>query len=257
MIVKAMAQSDAKDILDARNRGDDVNTEPLSVETGTGEPLADSVIGASVSVLQEVQKTHSGESRPDDPVSAARFDSEASVALHRSLTIDQTTAGNAGFWTWLAVTQFNELIEWRHSRGSQGAHFRNYGVGNKWSNLLPRLWFRAELSIDRRAEDPYRLTRRGNVDFWESGIIRARYSSCRSLTRAFVRVQYPDERPDLPTLHPSNPKGIRELWKRLKRLQATISYEFIDEDGAIELIQDLATDLRRSDRSVWQRLTRR
>ena len=109
-------------------------------------------------------------------------------------------------------------------------------------NYPLRLWLRASLSYDEQADDPYELTRKGTIDFWESGILRPRYSSCRTLVKGFIRYQYPDNAPR-GYLHPTDPQGVRMLYKRIKRMHTTLALELLDEEEAYELLKDLGSDL--------------
>ena len=239
MIVRCLRPGDGKAILEARRQSEVVDANESSYEAGVGETLPEERILAALNEIKAVMW------RYEMAGNASAFDSEASVTLHRSLRIDPISASNGDFWVWLAVSHFHETIEWRHA-SENGAHLRNYGIGNKWDNLLARLWFRADTCYDSSAGDPYWLARRGAIDFWESGIIRVRYASCRALARAFARYQYPEANDTRGILHPTNPNGIRQLYKRLKRLHATVAYECLDDAAASALIEDLASDLVRT-----------
>ena len=234
MIYKSMSSGDARIILDARSRGEPVELEQFEETLGTESPIPDENIEAVVTEANELR------SRYPDVLTIAqksRFDHEASVAIHETLDIDQVVAGDRGFWTWLAVVHFSDLIEWRYFR-PQGAHYENYGIGNKDRNYPSRLWFQSALCYDEQADDPYHLAKLGDTDFYESGIVRHRYSSCRNFARALVRYQYPDDDPASRTLTPI--RRIRALYVKLRRLQATVQFEALDDDECLELIEDLA-----------------
>ena len=176
----------------------------------------------------------------------ASFDCQAAVLFHQKvLELPHVIESNAEFWYWVAIFKFFEVIEWRHARKDEGAHSNNYGLGSRISNYPLRLWLRASLSYDKNTDDPYALTRKGTIDFWESGILRPRYSSCRALVKSFIRYQYPDNAPR-GYLHPTNPQGIRMLYKRIKRMHTTLALELLDEGEAYELLDDLGSDLMRA-----------
>lgn len=191
-------------------------------------------------------------------LTSAKFDGEAAVTFHRNLApLPASVEGNYGFWRWVALAKFYEVIEWRHPREG-GAHPQNYGVGrivapestgelasatSQRSNIYPwRLWMRGSLVYEPDERDPYALARRGTVDFWESGLIRVRYSSCRPLARAFVRYQWPDDSGN----GRLSLDGTRTLYKRLRRLQATMAFELLDDDEAYALLEDLGDALERA-----------
>ena len=235
MKVAALRPQDAGQILEAKEQGIPFDSSRVIYEIGVGEPLSEEALAVAVERVSQLQRQHAP---------GASFDAEACVALHESLGIDDPTSGNPHFWVWLAVEPFFETVLWRHTNKDGKTNPVNFGIGNRWSNLMARLWYRAELVYDLADSDPYRLARRGRyVDFWESGIIKHRYSSCRPLARAFVTFQYPDDDPDSATLHLTNSMGVRELYKRMRRLQATVAYETLDDATALALIKDLAVGL--------------
>jgi len=175
----------------------------------------------------------------------SQFDRKAAELVHRNLAIPASISGRKDFWIWVSLELGRDIVDWRHGSDGQPAHANNYSINNKHDGLLARLWFRAELSrID--GLDPYELTRRGQErDFWDSGIIRSRYSSCRPLTRALVRAQYPAE-DARPVYHSTQELGIRMLYKRLKRIHATVALEVLDEASADALLRGLCHDLVRT-----------
>ena len=175
----------------------------------------------------------------------SRFDRMAAELVHRNLEIPPAVSGRKDFWIWMSLELSRDIVDWRHGSDGQPAHPNNYSINNKHDGLLARLWFRAELSRTDGL-DPYGLTRRGQErDFWDSGIIRSRYSSCRPLTRALVRAQYPAEDAG-PVFHSTHELGIRMLYKRLKRIHATVALEVLDETGADALLGSLCHDLVRT-----------
>ena len=102
-----------------------------------------------------------------------------------------------------------------------------------------RAWYRAELSWDGTLEDPYSLTRRGGSDFWVTNI-RHRYSSARNMIKALIRFQFADDDP----LHGRlNTTRVRELYKRIQLIHATISLELLTYDECDDLVGELADDL--------------
>lgn len=167
----------------------------------------------------------------------ATFDGEMAVTLHRTAKLPLAHASDIGFWRWLAVEHGRDLVVFRHS---ESASLANYGIGRQWDNLLMRSWFRADLSCDRKSEDPYALTKRGGSDFWASGVVRHRYSSARNVVRALIRFQFNG---DDPFNGRFNTDKIREIYKRIRHIQATVSLELLTDDECDELLRELARDL--------------
>lgn len=178
-------------------------------------------------------------------VKGSQFDQEAAEIVHKHLPIDPILAACREFWIWLSVAKFPDIIEWRHGTDDSYAHINNYSLALKTEGLFCRLWFRAALSIVE-GEDPYKLCRVGARDFWDSGIVRPRYSACRALTRAFAKFQYPEELKGKPLLHPTNKDGVRKLYKLLKRVQPTVAFELLDEGAATKLLKGLSEGLKKA-----------
>ena len=166
-----------------------------------------------------------------------KFDAEIAVILHRSARLPLGHASDIGFWRWLAVEHGRDLVVFRHG---ENASLANYGIGRQWDNLFMRSWFRAELSWDQHLSDPYSLTRRGRSDFWASGVVRHRYSSARNIVRALIRFQFSSDDPFNGRLNTSK---VRELYKRIRHMQATVSLELLTDEECDELLIDLSRDL--------------
>lgn len=164
---------------------------------------------------------------------AQEFDAAASILIHNSLYLPPQLAASDDFWRGLAVLYYSAIVDWRHGQGGE-AKEANFGAGSPWDNLLRRLWIRAEIVLDINRSDPYELARRGGGDFWRSHIIRIRYGSCRPLARAFADLAYPDS--NRPRHSPWTRDELRDVPKRLRRLQATVAMELLDEDAARYLI---------------------
>ena len=238
MTFKVVSANDAHHLLSLWQAGQDESIQAYEDTIGSVGAETSDEIGHGANVLRNLHEQSRG--RGD----WGTFDGEAAAGFHSMVApLPASIEGNPGFWRWVALRLFN-VIEWRHAR-PEGAYPGNYGLGSRTSNYPMRLWFRAALSYDDKAADPYELTRRGSVDFWESGIIRPRYSSCRALVRAFVRYQYP-ESSDGVRLHSTHPDGVRLLYKKLKRLQATMALELLDDNEAYSLLDDLGSGLRRA-----------
>ena len=178
----------------------------------------------------------------------AEFDAIVAVEFHRRVWLSVDLSGDDNLWRWLAISCGPDLIERRHGSQANHAALGNFGLGAKWNNLFRRLWFRAELSYDAGADDPYWLTKLGGREFWDSGIIRHRYGSARNLVKAFTKFQYPD--PDSPTRgrwpmleDKDDSPGIRTLYRRLTTVHATVAFDVLSVDECTYILDELARDL--------------
>ena len=177
------------------------------------------------------------------------FDRHACVILHRELNLPPDLVAHDGFWRWLAVEKFGHVVEARGPLNDDGfTRLRNYGIDHSVTdNRVAILWFRANMVYDPAASDPYHLAKRpAHTDFWESGIIRHRYAWSPSLARALVAFQYRNPSLTKAFLHSTHENGIRELYKRLRRLHSTISFEFLNEEDMAAILEQRTSDLRRA-----------
>ena len=197
----------------------------------------------AVAKLAELKDDLLTEERSD--VNDQLFDRAACKILHQELNISPNLAASDGFWRWLAVERFCDIVESRHSRRSSVARLMNFGIdGPPTSNRLRILWLRADIVYDACNEDPYHLaTRLSPTDFWESGIIRHRYGWSRNLARLMTRFQYPDPDSGVGTLHLTHENGIRMLYKRLKRMNSTIAFEYLEDSELLNILKVKSADL--------------
>lgn len=210
--------------------------EDISQLTINPEMLRDSLLKLKREFPEELgQKSRAG----------TLFDSRAAVIIHKLLQIDDAAASRQEFWAWLSLKYFWELINWRHGGKNDFAIPENFSITKRYHGLIERLWFRAELGqVD--GKDPYKYIESAtDRDFWESGVVRRSFSSCRPVARAFVRYQFQNR---TGYLHLTDPEGVRELYKRLSRIYATVALDVLDDDNAFTLISDLATGLKRTNR---------
>ena len=98
------------------------------------------------------------------------FDRDPCVVLHRELDLPPDLIAQEGFWRWLAVEKFADIVESR-ARG-ESARLRNYGINaSTTANTIAILWFRADMVYDAESEDPYHLARQpAHTDFWNRAL---------------------------------------------------------------------------------------
>ena len=176
-----------------------------------------------------------------------KFDRSACRIIHQGLNLPLNLAAVDGFWRWLAVDKFYEIIESRHNRTSEHAGLGNFGIDAPSDRArLKILWLRADVVYDAEHDDPYHLSDRlSPTDFWESGIIRHYYGWAPNLARTLVSFQYPDPDSGKGALHLTHENGIRMLYKRLRRLHTTVAFEYLDDAQLADLLTRLSEDLRR------------
>ena len=172
------------------------------------------------------------------------FEASACELVHRSLPISPACASSLEFWAWLTFIPargvFADLVDWRF-----GARLPidpvNYGIATqstRFEGLYARLWTRADLAFDEKAKDQYDLARRGDQDIWRSHLFREAYGRCGEVRRALIRFQYPDPRTGKARLTVDE---IREVAKQLRIVNASLSYELLDEKDIAVIISRIAS----------------
>ncbi len=250
MIVPALIRSEGEAYLEAKFAQPDATPTARSHEIGAGD--REQYRLAVRDLRQDLDDLKTTATADGSDVAFPSFDAEAAVALLIRLDLEPRITADDDFWRYLACVELFDLILWRHGSTDRVPPVApgNFGIDSRWDCYPRRLWFRAELSRDPRLTDPFAYTRRGSIDFWASGMLRHLYTCNRHIARALVRFQYPEAgefirhgaevwyRPQTLTL-----TGIRELYKRLRHFNSTISMAAISEDQAEELVASLAEGL--------------
>ena len=183
-------------------------------------------------------------------VDAFEFDSVACEALHKHLDpLPPQLAASDGFWRWLAVEKFSEVIERRHmSRQGNPAHLGNYGIDARSErNRLVILWFRADILYCAESDNPYGLaTLKMHTDFVESGLLRPRYAWNSTLAKALVKFQYREPETNEAFLHNTDANGIRQMYKTLRQLHSSYAFEAMSYDELWELLDSKSRSLKRA-----------
>ncbi len=249
MTGKSLSNETAERVLQARRAQPSYKLLDSQTETvGTGkawdERRADRVrdtLQAKIRQLQSAGKR----------VDGFEFDRCVCAILHKTLNLPHNLVAADGFWRWLAVEKFADIIEARVPSSKGYSLSANYGIGSRSRvrNRIAIIWYRADMLYDENASDPYHLSKyQLHADFVESGIIRHRYGWCRNLARALVRFQYRDPNSRVTYLHSDSTRanGIREMYKRLQRLHSVISFEFLSEEELGKILEENSRDLLRA-----------
>ena len=236
----------AREILEKLRAGEPVDEEREVEIRGSGEDVEPRLVELARK-LDEIRSNYPPVLKQRDPRGGA-FEAEACVEVHRRLPFDPAMLADHDWWTWLAVFYFRELVDWRHGFEKRTAAPANFGIGARNENLLYRMWLRADIGYDPDRRDPYELARRGDQDFWRSHVLRQGYGRCRELVKALVIYQFSNSAQHGPTLRTDE---LRELAKRLRRIQANVMFECLDRDAALELVR---SEAERAKRAVQERV---
>ena len=241
---KTVSSEKAKLAVEARRQGKAYKLLERDLgEVGTGSLWDESSVDHAGKEMRRIKDELLQHGRSLDVNS---FDKDACVTLHRDLAIPPNLVAEDGFWRWLAVEKLSDIVEARARNDL--AHLRTYGIdASVTANRIAILWFRADMVYESQSSDPYRLARQpAHTDFWESGIIRHRYAWSPSLARSLVKFQYRDPSSEQAFLHSTHAKGVRELYKRLRRLHSTISFEYLSDEDLWAILEEKSVDLRRA-----------
>ena len=228
----ALRSENALSVLESVRTGADIDMQVIELR-GSGPKFDEQSLKGLADELYEVKKGYQPKLRSRDPA-GGEFEAAACAIVHKNIPADPNMLADAGFWLWLSITQFASLVDWRHGGEEGKASPANFGIGGIVENLLYRMWLRADIGFEPTALDPYELARKGDQDFWRSHIFRQGYGRCRRLSRMLIRYQFPTEKRNGPTLKTLE---IRELAKRLRRLDPNLMYDYLDEREIFELIQ--------------------
>ncbi len=174
------------------------------------------------------------------------IDAQASVAIHKALRdLPREIAMSKGFWRYLSVYCSN-LVCKRYGYADIGTDFDKRHFGEEiFNSFIPRLWFRAELSLDEEAEDPYWLTKMGVSDFWSSFVLRRVYAQSRPLIRALVKYFFVPENihfylndASITTL-----EAFRLLGPAVRRQHSLSPFELMDEVDCTATLDLLSSEL--------------
>ena len=166
------------------------------------------------------------------------FERQAASLVHHHLGLHPVVAGDAGFWRWLTFSgegEFADLVDWRYP-GQNTVHAReqHFGLGQMKEGMFAYLWFCAQSVLDLTLEDPYVLSRRGDVDVWRSHIVRIDFGSVPQMARAFISFVFPDDEVQF-----LNREQYRQLAKEITRRNASMAFELLDDSECLDLIRDI------------------
>ena len=195
--------------------------------------------------LTEIFMTVDGEANASS-VKWQPIDAKASELIHRTLKeLPRDIAMSKGFWRYLSAYCSKAVCK-RYSYGDIKDDFDRRHFGEEiFNSLLPRLWFRAELSFDTNAEDPYWLTKKGVSDFWSSFVLRRIYAQSKPLVRALVKyffdpesVHFTREDKKITTL-----EAFRLIGPAVRRQHSLSPFEIMSEDDCTKALDLLASEL--------------
>ena len=175
------------------------------------------------------------------------FERQAASIVHQRLDIQPIVAGDAGFWRWLTFSEdgnFAQLVDWRYPNQETGhAREQYFGFGQMKGGMYAYLWLCAQAVFDPTLEDPYELSRLGDVDIWQSHIIRIDFASVPQMARAFIRFVFPEKGGQF-----LRREQYRQLAREVTRQNASMAFELLNDSESLEFIGDIWAQ-----RDAWNR----
>lgn len=187
---------------------------------GEGENISLAPERALANKISTVWKTSQGKKisktrqREDFEISACRPFRDFINTLPVEVMMDP------GYWTYLSLEHFLEVITWRHPGNSDPG---NFGVvpTRLHESLLGRLYLRADLVHGTN------LVEIEGQDLWRSHILRVKIGNSPAMTSAFLTSV---ERKGLELA------VFRDLAKRLTALRSNVCYEVINDSEAALIV---------------------
>lgn len=233
-----ITDDDAKRYLNARDGDEPIPLDEVRQLTGGDHPLDVSPITELRETLVNLRSTFPEVLQRRDPA-GGQFEQEGCGFVHSHLAVfPPEVMADSGFWTWLTLAYFDDVVEWRFGVREGLATLENYGIGKPSEGMLFRMRLRGEIGKDETANDPYELARAGDQDLWRSHIIRQGYGGARELARSLLRLQSGKL-----SRQPLDVKGMRELAKRLRRLHSNVFLEILPASQSDALVLELCADL--------------
>ena len=111
----------------------------------------------------------------------------------------------------------------------------NFGVGSFDRNYPWYLWTRVKVS-KVEGDEPYRLTRTADVDYWKSHICAVAIGSSKFMPKEMTRWYV-----DLPSSFTGvqKIKLVRALAREMTKLQATMAFECLSNDDIAKIVDEV------------------
>lgn len=233
MRYKSLSESLCRELVKGRL----ANRQPLieGVEQGTGVQEVDwGEVEAAVKWMKQEIGTAEGKDRD-------RTEGKLAIRLHQALNgVHPAVLDDAGFWRYLALCYFWDVIRWREPKAFNGPETSEKALTyvdatKPAESVLTRMYLRA-IAIGMNQAEPsdggqlaYALPEA--TDFWRSHVIRVRTGTAPPLVRAFVRRQERERMSTAP---------LREFAKAINRTWTNVALTEYDETEAAKLLDELA-----------------
>lgn len=216
----------------------------LSAQDGLGHDLGYDPGFTAEDVLDVKNRLHELADRCQLPsrnkARGGPFDQEACVIVHSGLKASQQAVADDGLWRYLCLAPLAEIVvrryPWSEGEGGQPKpNPSNYGLGNRFDDLVLQLWMRGEIGKDQG----YRYAKMGDVDLWRSHLLRVDMGSVRPLARALLVETTqggPGER--------VTTEEVRKLVKNLRACQAFVCAELMTDEDARRFVREEIARLR-------------
>ncbi len=201
------------------------NPVPLAVERkslGQGE---EPPIAALAAQLRKLMAQHDSEK--------SRIDGAVAELLHRRLPLTRGEAAEMRFWHYLAVVGCPFYVAWRYFDERSGTVNRERYIGPLDRNALSRLWWFAELTMDRSKED-YSRTRIGSQSGeFVKGTVEYLLGGNRQVVSLLIDLLFREGSPPPPDIL------VNRLLKKINAALVTVAVDALLPEEIARLIAEL------------------
>jgi hypothetical protein len=165
------------------------------------------------------------------------FEGAAAGKIHATLRqLPLEILDDPGFWRYLSVSHFWELVQWRESGAFAKGwdNYRPYIDARRQAECVPlRMFLRGQIALRDGGYALAAAVEKG-TDLWRSHIVRVRTSYSPVLAQSLVTMQR-DSR--------LNTDDLREIAKRVQRVSSNVVLHLYGDEDATELLDELRTGL--------------
>ena len=190
----------------------------------------------------------------DSTSGAAAFEAKAAQLVYEHLqALPLSIVGNPGFWSWLTLGLRNGMLSeivMKRYNGKDSTKDIRFGITTKTEmleGLFFRLWWRAHCLYEPESEDSFRLSKRGDIDTWDSHIFGQDYGRNKNIKSALLEHFFPD---DNQTKLAIPIKELRKVASRIKAYNAVRAVGLLSPEQSREFVSQCHTAVINSNRDM-------
>ena len=208
--------------------------------SGEGADLDLSAIDQLAQKLNSQLRTFLNETSDRSPGWKDSFEGRIAGQGHETLSqIEIEVLDDPGFWRFLSIDKFWDIIYWRHQEtfdGKDPSKYLTYVDAKKSEYcVLLRIFIRGQISYEASGSYELASASKQATDFWNSHTVGVKTWQVPPVVRSFLEA-YRDRREQLTTQH------LRPLARHLNRRRAAIFLHGYEDHEADKLLKELQRD---------------